>query len=170
MRIGYVSSQIPGETDALLSGLANRLKSDGRNLAGIVKDTTFDSRFENGCDMKVRVLPAGPSVKITQDLGDGSGACRLDPGAIATSVARVEASALDQADLFILNKFGPEEAAGRGFCDVIGTALELGVPVLVGVGQGLIPEFETFAAGLATRVAAEEAALFEWCASSDIEA
>jgi hypothetical protein len=163
MKIACVSSDVRGQTDAVLSDLAGRLQAKGKTLAGIVKEQTYHSSFANGCDMKVRVLPDGPVIQITQNLGTGSDACRLDPGAIANAVSSVENSPLEGADMFILNKFGPEEAAGRGFCAVIGAALDRGVPVLVGVGGASKAAFEAFADGLAVALPAELPAILEWC-------
>lgn len=163
MKIACVSSGIQGETDRLLTDLSERLQAQGKTLTGIVREPAHDSRFENGCDMKVRVLPDGPIIQITQDLGKGSDACRLDPGAIATAVSRVEIGPLAGADLFVLNKFGPEEASGRGFCSVIGAALENGVPVLVGVSRANLHAFENFAGGLATSLPADIDTLLDWC-------
>ncbi len=166
MKIAVVSSNQRGETDRLMTKTADRLRADGAVLAGIVKELDYEVGYENGCDMEVRVLPDGPVIKITQSLGKGSDACRLDPGAIADAVSRVENSTLANADLFILNKFGPEEAAGRGFCNVIGAALEQGVPVLVGVGAGVRAAFDTFVDGLAVTISADETAILDWCHSA----
>jgi len=165
MRIARVSSKMRGETDRLLAEVADQLRAGGSSLAGIVKDLGHTSAYDNGCDMKVRVLPEGPVIEITQNLGAGSDACRLDPGAIATAVSTVESSLLDKVDLFILNKFGPEEASGRGFVSVIGKAVEQGIPVLVGVGVvGASREaFDTFAGGLAETLAADPDTIREWC-------
>ncbi|PVA11691.1 3-dehydroquinate dehydratase [Pelagivirga sediminicola] len=162
MKIAFVTTPEKGGIDILLSGIASRLQAEGVPLAGIVKDLDHDSRFANGCDMKVRVLPAGPVIKITQDLGAGSDACRLDPGAIAEAVMRVEAGNLEGAKMFILNKFGPEEAAGRGFCAAIGTALEAGIPVLVGVSRANMDAFDAFSGGLATALAPQPETVLNW--------
>lgn len=132
-----------------------------KSLVGIVKVSDYESNFENGCDMKVRVLPEGPEIKVTHDLGAGSNACRLDPTAITEAVSWVETGSMEKADLFVLNKFGPEEAAGRGFCNVIGTALDQGVPVLVGVGGASIAAFEEFAGGLAVALPDDAQAIFD---------
>ncbi len=163
MRIAWVSSEMRGETDRLLAGVADRLQAGGLALTGIVKELGHTSAYANGCDMKVRVLPEGPVIQITQNLGAGSDACRLDPGAIATAVSTVESSSLDKADLFILNKFGPEEAAGRGFVSAIGKALEQDIPVLVGVGATSREAFVNFAGGLAETLPADPDAIREWC-------
>lgn len=162
MRIARVGSAAKGETDRLLTGLAETLQAEGLRLAGIVRDPGHEAAYANGCDMRVRVLPDGPSIAITQDLGPGSDACRLDPAAIAEAVARVEAGALAGADLFILNKFGPEEAAGRGFVPVIARALDMGVPVLVGVGAVNGAAFDAFADGLAETLPSDPEALAAW--------
>ena len=162
MKIASVTSAERGGIDQILSDVASRLQRQGVPLAGIVRDIGYASRFENGCDMKVRVLPDGPVIKITQDLGRGSAACRLDPGAIAEAVACVENGALRGADLFIVNKFGPEEAAGRGFCGAIGAALEHDIPVLVGVGIANQAAFDRFSGGLATALAPQAEAILAW--------
>jgi len=163
MKIACVTSEERGETDRLLSEVADELQAAGKMLAGIVKVGDYASSFANGCDMKVRVLPEGPVIKITQNLGAGSNACRLDPGAIAGAVSSVEAGPIDKADLFVLNKFGPEEAAGRGFVSVIGRALGQGIPVLVGVGASGREAFDTFADGLAEMLPGDMDAIREWC-------
>lgn len=166
MKVAYVTSQKPGETDRLLAEVADQLQAMNTSLVGIVKVVDYKSGFENGCDMKVRVLPDGPEIKITQNLGKGSDACRLDPAAITEAVALVETRSMETADLFVLNKFGPEEAAGRGFCAVIGSALEQGVPVLVGVGGASIDAFEGFAGGLAVALADDAQVIFDWVQSA----
>ena len=65
----------------------------------------------------------------------------------------VEGQSLSASELFILNKFGPEEAAGRGFVTAIAKAVEADVPVLVGVGKASLDAFHTFCGGQATSTA-----------------
>ena len=163
MKIACVTSQERGGRDRLLSEVADQLQAAGKLLAGIVKVWDYTTSFANGCDMEVRVLPEGPVIKITQNLGAGSDACRLDPTAIADAVSRVESGPIDKADLFILNKFGPEEACGRGFVSAIGRALDQDIPVLVGVGAAGREAFDTFADGLSETLPGDMDAIREWC-------
>lgn len=163
MNIAFITTPERGQIDRLLTETATRLAQQNVRLAGIVKDLSHDSAFANGCDMKVRVLPEGPVIKITQDLGKGSDACRLNPTAIAEAVAQVEQGDLSNAQVFILNKFGPEEAAGHGFRAIIGKALELGIPVVVGVSAANRQEFDAFTEDQATALAAESDAICAWC-------
>lgn len=163
MRIAFVTGEGRGETDRLLAETATRLEREGARLAGIVKSTEKATADDHFCNARVRVLPDGPVIAITQDLGAGSAACRLDPAGIAAAVAAVEGGSLEGAALFLLNKFGPEESAGRGFCSAIGTALEHDIPVLVGVGAANRAAFEGFAGGLAQALPADADALYDWC-------
>ena len=76
MKIAVVSSTKRGETDLLLAKTAEKLQAKGAVLAGIVKELEYVAGYDNGCDMKVRVLPDGPVIQITQSLGKGLGALR----------------------------------------------------------------------------------------------
>tara|TARA_R110002073_G_C9208358_1_gene558765 strand:+ start:155 stop:703 length:549 start_codon:yes stop_codon:yes gene_type:complete len=163
MRLAYIKSQKRGETDRLLCELAEALQAEGVALSGVVKDQDHASRHANGYDMKIRVLPQGPVIKITQDLGDGSDACRLDAAALTRAVSEVEAGPMAGTDLFILNKFGPEERAGRGFCAALAAALERGIPVIVGLGAASEPDFLRFTGGLAQALPDDMVQLKAWC-------
>ena len=145
MKIGIVSAEGRGETDRLISETAAALVARGAQLSGIVK--VLDEVQPEGshhCDMSVQVLPTERTIKITQTLGGESQGCRLNPTAIVEAVVAVENSANEDTELFVLNKFGPEEAAGRGFVTAIAKAVEADVPVLVGVGKASLDAFQAF--------------------------
>jgi hypothetical protein len=162
MKIGIVTSDIAGETDRVISETAARLQADGVALAGIVR-VSGDDAADSPCDMDVRVLPDGPDIRITQALGRGATGCRLNPAGIAEAVAAVEQRGIAGAGIFVLNKFGPQEAEGHGFCQAIGTAMEHGIPVLVGVGRGGRGALEAFVAGMGEPLAPDAAAVYAWC-------
>ena len=163
MKIGIVTSEIMGQTDQLISETTQRLLAEGLALAGIAKVLGADAAGDHHCDMDVRVLPNGPEIRITQSLGEGSSGCRLNPAGIAEAVAKVEQSGIAGAGLFVLNKFGPQEAEGHGFCEAIGTALEHDIPVLVGVGKGSRAALESFVDGLGEQLPPEPDAIYAWC-------
>lgn len=166
MKIGIVSAEGRGETDRLISESAAALMKRGAQLSGIIK--VLDEVQPEGshhCDMSVQVLPGEDTIKITQTLGDGSEGCRLNPIAIVEAVAAVEQSASEDTELFVLNKFGPQEAEGHGFRDAIATALERDVPVLVGVTPGTRAAFEEFTAGIAEVLPADREQIVDWCQS-----
>jgi len=152
-----------GDTDLILAGLAADLMARGLRLCGTVQINS--GRADAGpCDMDVRVLPEGPVLRISQDLGPAARGCRLDPEALEAAVALVSARLDAGADLLIVNKFGKHEAEGRGFRDVIAEAMARDVPVLVGLNGLNRAAFEDFAGGLATHLPPEPAALAQWAA------
>ncbi len=162
MRLACISAEGRGETDRLLSETAAWLADTGRNVTGVVKVLSDIPAGDHHCDMDLRVLPGGPEIRITQSLGNGAQGCRLDPAGIETAVAAVESAGTSGADVFIINKFGPQEAEGRGFCAAIGAALANGVPVLVGVTKGTRAAFDTFADGMAETLPPEPDAIRAW--------
>lgn len=160
MQIAYTMAPGRGDTDLILFGLAGRLAARGLRCCGTVQINT-ERPGAGPCDMDVKVLPVGPVLRISQDLGRDSHGCRLDPQALETAVGLVAAS-LAGADVLIVNKFGKHEAEGRGFREVIAEALARGIPVLVGLNGLNLPAFEGFAGGLAVPLPAEEEALAAW--------
>ena len=160
MRIGYVSLPGKGATDACLAAAVALLAGRGVPLAGTVQSNA-PRADRQVCDMDVRVLPDGPVLRISQDLGTGARGCRLDGGALETAVAEV-ARRLDGAAILVVNKFGKQEAVGRGLVPVIAEAASRGLPLLVGVNGLNLPAFLDFADGLAQPLPADPAAIADW--------
>lgn len=158
MKLAYVVSTGRGSIDPLLAGIASELLTRDLNLAGIVQMNTARANSDI-CDMDVKVLPDGPISRISQSLGAHSSGCRLNPEALELSVAAVEATLSAQTELLIINKFGKHEGEGRGFCATIGRALELDVPVMIGVNRLNIDAFHAFAGGMAEEVVGHDALL-----------
>ena len=163
MKLAYTIARGRGDTDLILQRLATQLAARGFRCCGTVQINS--ERADSGpCDMDVQVLPDGPILRISQDLGPSARGCRLDPAALETAVGLVSASLTWGADVLIVNKFGKHEAEGRGFRPVIAEALALGIPVLVGVNLLNLESFENFAGRLAIRVPPESSGLQEWVA------
>ncbi|MEC3862603.1 DUF2478 domain-containing protein [Mesobacterium sp. TK19101] len=162
MQFAYVTLPGRGSLDLLLSGLAARGLAQGWRLAGAVQENVERAGSEK-CDMDLRVLPNGPVMRISQRLGSGAAGCTLDPTALETAVGEAGLRLTADSDLLIVNKFGRHESEGRGFREVIAQALELEVPVLVGLNPGYAEAFDSFCGGMAEQVAPTAAALEAWC-------
>jgi nucleoside-triphosphatase THEP1 len=161
MNLAYTMAPGRGDTDLILFKLAELLAARGFRCSGTVQ--TNSERGDMGpCDMNVQVLPNGPILRISQNLGRSARGCRLDPAALETAVALVSASIEQGADVLIINKFGKHEAEGRGFRPVIAEALSRGIPVLVGVNSLNLRAFEEFSEGLGSALPCESAALADW--------
>ena len=160
MHLAYISVSGRGMTDGLIAEVVEAFKKDGVRLAGAVRARPVDPEG-HPCDMDLQVLPDGPDFRISQPLGSGARGCRLDGGVIESIAAAVEAR-FHSADLLIINKFGQQEAQGRGLCPAILMAMQMRIPTLVGVNQMNTPGFMAFSDGMADPLPPELQAVREW--------
>jgi hypothetical protein len=152
-----------GATDRLLADVVARLSGDGLRILGALR--AVGSGVAGGhCDSNLWLLPDGPAARITQDLGPGSHACRMDAGALEQAVGLASARlAGEGADLVVLYKFGLSEAEGRGFRSMIADAVAREIPVLIGVPDTHRAAFERFAAGMAEELPPDAEWVLGWC-------
>lgn len=150
----------PGEADRILAQLIAELQADGLRVAGAIQMNT-DTGADCACDMDLIVLgdDAGP-IRISQSLGPHSTGCRLDPEALEHVAMRVGRH-LEGADILVLPKFGRQEAAGRGFRQVISATVAAGMPVVLHVPRDCRDAFDRFTDGMAERI--DPDAIRQWC-------
>ncbi|MBK4215618.1 DUF2478 domain-containing protein [Paracoccus caeni] len=160
MDIRYVCSDEEHKTDAVLSAVAARAGALGIALAGTVQPVDADSPPEK-CNIILGLLPDFERRSISFDLQPGMTGCRLNAEALEAAVMVVH-QRLPAAQALVVNKFGKQEAAGRGLVNAIGEACERGLPVLVGVSPEWRQAFLTFAGGKAEAMPADEDAILEW--------
>jgi hypothetical protein len=160
VQLAFVTLSGRGATDALLADAVARIRARGIRPAGTVQ-TNPPCAGRDKCDMDIHVLPDGPVLRISQDLGAHSRGCRLDSAALETAVAETERR-LAGAEILVVNKFGKQEAERRGFAPLIATALDQGIPVLVGVNALNREAFEGFAGQLAQELPATPEAIADW--------
>ncbi len=161
--LGYLTVTGHGAADRLLAEVAARLAGRGVPLAGAVQVNEPNPRGGPWI-MSLEALSGRARIRISQDLGPHARGCRLDPDGLERAVALAEAALAGPVlpRLLIVNKFGKQEAEGRGFRPVIGQALGLGVPVLLAVGETNLPAFKRFAEDMAEPVAATPQAALDW--------
>ncbi|MET3792834.1 DUF2478 domain-containing protein [Aquamicrobium terrae] len=167
MKLGYVTVQGKGRIDLLLAEVVERLEARGMALAGTVQ-TNIERHDRPRCDMDLRLLPDGPVVRISVDRGAEARGCRLDAGALEQSTLWV-AGALAKAELLVVNKFGKQEAEGKGLAGCMAHALERGLPVLVGVNGLNLPAFLEFTDGMAQQLPPDAARVADWCLTAVAE-
>ncbi|MCK0166096.1 DUF2478 domain-containing protein [Jannaschia sp. S6380] len=166
MRLAYTMTEGKGALDPLLHDLARRAMDAGLRVAGIVQ-VNSDSPGCARCDMDAIVLPDGPVIRISQSLGPNARGCRLDAAGLEAAVAAAEARLAAGADLLVVNKFGKQEAGGRGFRPVIATALAEGVDVIVGVNTLNMQALLDFAGGIAVQLPPDAERLARWLPARD---
>lgn len=161
MRLAYTTSDQPGRMNAALRALAEALAAAQLRSVGAVQ-ANLATGPDDADEMQLTLLPDGPCLSISQALGPGSTGCRLDPAALEQAVAIAGSRLAAGADVLIVNKFGSHEAEGRGFRELIGTALANDVPVIVGVAPAKLAAFQDFAGGLAEELPCDAAVLAAW--------
>ena len=161
-RLGVVVYDDGLFADALIARCAAALVSSGYRLGGIVQSNPHRDG-QRRCDMYVKDLFAGDEIKISFDRGNEARGCRLDPDAFARIDAWVERAVLERVDLLIINKFGKEEARGRGLRPVIADALIAEIPLVIGVSTLNLFDFQSFVGDSATHLRPDIASIAAWC-------
>jgi hypothetical protein len=129
----------------VLVEVARILKSRGVGLVGAIQ---HDLGPKETCGMELELLPSGERLPMSQDLGPGSNACRLDPAAMAEAGAQVrKAIEAGQPELAIFNKFGTQEVAGEGLRDEMVATVMAGIPLLTAVAERFGDDWAAFTGG-----------------------
>ena len=137
--------------DRTLRDLVRDLRARGLRLAGVVqRDVARADRRR--CDMILESLSGGEPILISQDRGPHARGCRLVVHELLKAMQMVAAALETAPDVLILNKFGKTEAEGGGFRDLIAKAMELGIPVLVGVPRRNLEAWRDYAGSLGTEI------------------
>ena len=148
--------------DALITQCAADLVASGYRLGGVVQSNAH-RRGRRRCDMYVKDLLGGDEIKISLDRGNEARGCRLNPDAFARIDAWIERAVLERVDLLIINKFGREEAHGRGLRLVIAEVLIAEIPLVIGVSTRNLCDFLTFVGDSATHLKPDIEAMTTWC-------
>jgi nucleoside-triphosphatase THEP1 len=148
--------------DAVIAQCAADLGASGYRLGGVVQSNAH-RRGRRRCDMYVKDLLGGDEIKISLDHGNEARGCRLDPDAFARVDAWVERAVVERVDLLIINKFGKEEAHGRGLRSVIAGALIADILLLIGVSTQNLFHFLTFVGDSTTRLSPDGEVITAWC-------
>lgn len=151
--------------DALLAQCAAGLIASGFRLGGVVQSNPHRPGRRR-CDMHVKDLLGGNEIRISLDRGNEARGCRLDPDAFARINAWVERAVLERVDLLLINKFGKEEAHGRGLRPVIADALIAEIPLMIGVSTRNLCDFMTFVGNSAACLRPDIQAMTAWCRSA----
>lgn len=157
MSLGFITMDEPGAADQLLATLARDLVAEGVPVVGML---THEPQ-RRACDMSLALYPDGPVIEISQDLGAEADACTLDPGALEQAVGWVmdALGRMPPGAVLILNKFGKQEATGRGCRPLIAEGLERGLRIVVSVPPETRADFVEFAGEMAQELVAETGAI-----------
>ncbi len=132
-----------------------------RNVA-LVGAIQHDTGPRATCTMELELLPSGKRMPMSQYLGTGSNACRLDPAAMAEAAITVQTALADGAALAVFNKFGSQEALGDGLRDEMAAAVMAEVPLITAVGERFTDAWDEFTGGCYDRLSCSSDAALAW--------
>ncbi len=130
--------------DAAFTALVERCRSLGLSLAGVLQRRVSEAPGRR-CDVLLEDLSTGHCTSIFEDRGAGAAGCRLDEAALSEAAARIEGNMEARPDLLVLNKFGKAECSGGGLLDLIASAMDRQIPVVIGVPKTNLQAWRDFA-------------------------
>ncbi len=146
--------------DALFKTLVQRCRALGLTLAGVLQHRAFEGG-DRRCDVILEDLATGYRTALFENRGTGARGCRLDEAALAEATARVEGSFEQVPHLLVLNKFGKVECEGGGLRDLIASAIDREIAVIIGVPQRNLGAWREFAGEFSTELP-DAAAVAAW--------
>lgn len=152
--------------DHLMCYFADELQHQGRRIGGVVQ---LPPEVEGmpSTEMRVMDLMTGEIISIQQNLGRGSGACKLDPGGLMVAATRIRRAIEAGVDLMFISKFSKQEVAGHGFRDEFGLAVGAGIPILTSVKRPLVNDWLNFTGGIGTLLACRLRVTRDWWEETD---
>jgi nucleoside-triphosphatase THEP1 len=156
--IVYANEAYP---DTVFGALVARCRALGLSLAGVLQHQVSEGA-DRRCDVIVEDLTSGHRTPLFEDRGAGARGCRLDEAALAEATARVEGSLENVPQLLVLSKFGKVECDGGGLRDLIASAIDRGIPVVIGVPQRNLGTWREFAGEFAIELSAHTSEVELW--------
>lgn len=149
------------DADPLVAAFARSLGQRGWRVQGLIQ-----SLSEGGaqCSRDIDLLDVSKHgrYRISQRLGRGSEACRVDPAGLAVASGVLRRALSERVDLAIVNRFGKLEAEGGGLAGEFLALLAEGIPVLTVVAEKHLERWLEFTGGVSVLLAPERAALDAW--------
>jgi nucleoside-triphosphatase THEP1 len=156
--IVYANEVFP---EAIFRMLVQRARALGLTLAGVLQNQAFKGG-DRRCDVVLEDLATGHRTALFENRGAGARGCRLDEAALAEATARIEGSLEHAPQLLILNKFGKVECEGGGLRDLIASAIDRGIPVVIGVPKRNIDAWRSFAGEFAVELSDDACEVERW--------
>jgi hypothetical protein len=150
--------------DAMFRTLVAQCRAEGLSLAGVLQHQAV-AGGDRRCDVILEDLATGHRTALFEDRGASARGCRLDEAALAEAAARIEGSLEHMPQLLILNKFGKVECEGGGLRDLIASAVDRGIPVVIGIPKRNIDAWRAFAGEFAVELTDDAREVDRWLES-----
>jgi len=150
--------------DAVFVALVARCRALGLSLAGVLQRRVSEAP-DRRCDVLLEDLSTGHCTSIFEDRGAGAAGCKLDEVALGEAAVRIEESLEGRPDLLVLNKFGKAESTGGGLLDLIASAMDRQITVVIGVPKTNLPAWRKFAGNFSIELPEDVGEVEKWVES-----
>ncbi len=140
--------------DLVLSDFARHLADSGHRMCGLIQ---LRDRASEESRSRVMVLDSWQVVDVVP-----AGGCRLDEQWLDQMGARIKALIVRGVDTVIVNRFGPLEAAGRGFSEAIAAASETETPLVIAVPEFEFERWTRFSSGMTVKLHCKLDKVLDW--------
>ena len=140
--------------DLVLCDFARHVADSGRRVCGLVQ---LRDRASEESRSRVMVLDSWQVVDVVP-----AGGCRLDEQWLDQMGARIKALIVRGVDTVIVNRFGPLEAAGRGFSEAIAAASETETPLVIAVPEFEFERWTRFSSGMTVKLDCKFDKVLDW--------
>ena len=147
----YSSDERP---DLVLCDFARHLANSGRRVCGLVQ---LRDRASEEPPSRVMVLDSWQVVDVVP-----AGGCRLDAQWLDQMGTRIKSLIARGVDAVIVNRFGPLEAAGRGFSEAIAVASETQTPLVIAVPEFEFERWTRFSSGMTIKLDCKLDKVLDW--------
>ena len=159
--VAAIAYRSEDDIDTILADFGEDLVRRGVAIGGIVQRNSKDDGGKL-CGMAVIDLMTGHRIGISQTLGSGSGACKLDSAGLAEASRAVRQAIESDVDLIVVNKFSKQEAGGRGLRAEIAEAIQSGKPLLTAVPASCMEAWQEFTGDRGTTLLCAREVIEDW--------
>lgn len=146
--------------DEFMVTVAGYLRAEGVRVGGLVQHAL---RGHGKCSFEFEDIASGARYPLTQNLGPESRACALDSAALADTSSVVRVAIGDGAQIVIINKFGEQEAGGRGMRQEMMQTVMAGIPLLTSVKRRYLADWLEFVGTQGDLLPVARPAVIDWC-------
>lgn len=146
--------------DLVLYDFARDLIAGSRRVSGVIQ---FRDCQAGATRRSVMVLDGWRRVEIDRNaVGEDCNRCHIDSHWVDRMGSEIQTSIRRGIDAVVVNRFGPLEAAGRGFCDAIRVASETETPLIIAVPDFEFARWTRFSNGMTVRLDCRAKQVREW--------
>jgi nucleoside-triphosphatase THEP1 len=149
------------DIDAVLSTAVDLMRSSGVRVGGLLQ--RFGEQLPGGKrSMFVEELSSGERIRLDLPRGPEASGCVLDPDGLNRAACALRDAIAQRPDVLMVNRFGKQEAEGRGMRAELAEAVSSGLRTVIAVPQSLLGDWEKFLGEPAYLLKPDPTAIANW--------